>query len=185
MPTLQRLTFSSLLISLSLILSRIEISVFFSFGGSITLFSLVPIIIISLKYKYTWGALSGGVFGILHLLTTNIKFQGLCLSSVIISIFLDYIAANTVIGLTSYFEHKFNNFKYSLQIGVILSFSLKLLIHTLSGIIVWTPFFKQYSINLIIYAILYNASFIIPEMLISLLGISIVKKLLPKLFNNN
>ena len=180
MSSLQRITFSGLLISLSLILSRIGVS--FAFGGSITLFSLVPMIIISLKYGYKWGSISGIILGILHLMTTNVKFQGLTLYSVVISIILDYIIPDMIIGLSSYFILKFKGKKYDLLIGIIIAFVLKLIIHILSGVIVWYDILEEKPMmSPVIYSTIYNSSYVIPELIINLLGISIIKKTLPNL----
>lgn len=180
MSSLQRLTFSGLLISLSLILSRLGF--FFAYGGSITLFSLVPIIIISLRYGYKWGSVCGIILGVLDLMTTNLTFQGLTLSAVIISIILDYIMPNMMIGLSSYFILKFEKSKYNLFIGIIIVFALKLIIHILSGVIVWYDILEDKPMmNPVIYSIIYNSSYVVPEFIIDLLGISIIKKTVPNL----
>ena len=178
MSKLQRLTFSSLLISMSLILSKIEISLFFPFGGSITLFSLVPLIIISVRFGHRWGAFCGAVLGILHLITTNLKFQGFNIISVIISVFLDYIISYMIIGLCSYFESKQKNSKYKLYKSFFCVFISKFFVHVLSGIIVWGPFLKKNFIQTIIYSVLYNLSYLGPEMIINISGIYLFKKYL-------
>ncbi|MBP0979804.1 MAG: energy-coupled thiamine transporter ThiT [Oscillospiraceae bacterium] len=184
MSKLQRLTFSSLLISISLILSKIEFSLFFPFGGSVTLFSLVPLIIISSKFGYRWGACCGAILGILHLITTNLKFQGFNIFSIIISIFLDYIISYTIIGFFSYFVSKLKKTKYKLYISFIYVFILKFGVHVLSGIIVWSPFFKKNFIQGLVYSVLYNLSYLGPELIINILGLCIFKKLFYNLIKN-
>lgn len=182
MSTLRRLTLSSLLISLSLLLSKIKFSLFFIFGGSVTLFSLVPLIILSSKFGCKWGTLCGFIFGFFHLVTTNLKFQGLNIFSIFISIFLDYIISYMVFGLFFYFKSKLKNSKYCLYISIIYIFLLKLMIHVISGIIVWGPVLKKSLYYGIIYSILYNLAYLVPEMLISLFGVYIIKKILPNIF---
>ncbi len=180
MLKLKKLTVTSLLISMSLILSRVEISVFFSSGGSVTLFSCVPLIMISFKYGYKWGVVSCGSFGLIHLITTNFRFQGLNLFSVIFSIVLDYIVSYSMIGLSSVFKFKFKFcLKHSLAIGVIFSFFLRLLTHVISGFLIFQPMFKSF-VQTIIYVIIYNVAYIVPEMMITLVGVFVIKKLIPE-----
>ena len=191
---LRRLTWTSLLISMSLILSRIEISVFFPTGGSVTLFSVVPLIMLSFKYGYKWGVVSGGTFGLIHLLTTNLKFQGLNIFSIVCSVILDYILSYAVIGLASIFKFenqkkfkdvkKIKNTKKSLVFGTIFSFFLKFLIHLISGLIVFCPVLKSF-LKTILYDIIYNMSYIIPEMLLALCGVLMAEKFLPNFFQED
>ncbi len=122
MSSLKRLTSIGLLMSLSMILSEIKISTCFVLGGSIALFSFLPIIIISFRYGYKYGVLSGAIIGTLHLMTNNIKFQGFNTSSVIISILLDYIISHSIVGLASIIKYKFKNIKYNLVLGVVFFF---------------------------------------------------------------
>lgn len=183
MLTLNRLISTGLLISISLILSKIEISAFFISGGSITLFSMVPIIIISFRYGYKWGALSGCVFGFLHLLTTNIKFQGINIKSIFISILLDYIICYSIIGLSSFFKYS-SNIKHNLVFGVVFSFFFKFIIHTLSGILIWSSFYNSF-IAALTHSISYNALYSFPETIINLIGILLINKITPHLLEPN
>ena len=181
MVKLQRLTLSSLLIAMSILLSRLELSCFFSFGGSITLFSMVPMMIISLKYRYKWGCCCGCVFGILHLMTTSIKFQGLNLKAVFLSIFLDYILAYVSIGFLSWFYNKIIGFRFDLEISIIAVFFLRFIFHVISGVFIWSSFYSIKSfVSVIWLSISYNFSYLFPEMIINLIGMFLIKKFLVK-----
>ena len=54
----QKLTESGLLLALAVILSVLKI-IDLPYGGSITLASMLPLIILSYRYGFTWGLLSG------------------------------------------------------------------------------------------------------------------------------
>ena len=183
MMQMQRLTFSGLLMSIALILNRIELSSFFHFGGSVTLFSLVPLMVISLKYGYKWGALCGGVYGLLHLITTNLKFQGLNVVSIMASILLDYIVSYSIIGFVSFFYYRFMNFKFNISISVICVLMLRCIVHIISGILIWSSLkiekFESF-LSVMMFSIIYNISYMLPEMLINLLGLNLIKKILVK-----
>ena len=183
MTQMQRLTFSGLLISIALILSRIELSSFFSFGGSVTLFSLVPLMVISLKYGYKWGTLCGGIYGLLHLVTTNLKFQGLNVAPIMASILLDYIISYSIIGFVSFFYYRLINFKFNISISVICVLILRCIVHIISGILIWSSLnlekFESF-LSLVMFSIIYNISYMVPEMFINILGLNLIKKILVK-----
>lgn len=178
----KRLTLTGLLISISLILSKCKIS-FLINGGSITLFSMVPLIIISFMYSYRWGLFSGSIYGLLHFITTNTSFKGLNIVTVCTSIFLDYIVAFSFVGFTSFFTiYGIKSINIRLTIPVISSFFFKFLTHVLSGILIWNTVFHAFWASLI-SSITYNLIYNIPEVLITLIGILIVNKLQPQLIN--
>ena len=180
---INRLSLSSLLISISLILCHIKISSPFTFGGSITLFSCVPLLIISFKYNFKWGVFSGFIFGLLHFITSHSKLQGFSFFSVFISIFLDYIVAYSIIGFSSFFLSIFRcNFKYSSIIAASCSFFFKFLIHIISGFIIWLPIFNYSLLHTFYFSLFYNASYSIPEYFINILGLFLLNKYFPHIF---
>lgn len=175
----KRLTFTSLLISIALILSKCKIS-FFINGGSITLFSMLPLITISFVYGYKWGLFSGSIFGLLHFITTNTTFKGFNLATICFSIFLDYIIAFSFIGCASFFTlYKINNFNVKLLIAIVISFFLKFLTHVLSGVLIWNTALHSIGASLI-SSIVYNLIYNVPEMLITLVGFLLLNKLQPQ-----
>ena len=63
----RKLTETALLIALGTILSLIQFPGPWVNGGSITLCSMLPIIVIGYRYGSRWGLLSGLVYGILQM----------------------------------------------------------------------------------------------------------------------
>ena len=62
-----RLVTSGVLIGLATVLSVIKVFAL-PFGGSVTLFSMVPILVLGYMYGVKWGLLSGGVYGLLQMI---------------------------------------------------------------------------------------------------------------------
>lgn len=89
----------AIMIALAAVLSFVKI-LELPYGGSVTAFSIVPIVIISYRHGVKWGLLSGFVFSIIQLIQTasTLSYATSFLAAVTI-IFLDYIFAFTVIGL--------------------------------------------------------------------------------------
>lgn len=116
-------------------------------GGGITLFSMLPIMLLSIFYGTTVGVTGGLIFGLLKLLNGAFIVHP-------VQFLLDYILANMALGLTGVFGW---NKRLKINLGAIISVSLSVFISILSGVI----FFGQYApkgMNVWIYSCIYNIS---------------------------
>ena len=64
---IRRLVESALMLALSTLLAEFAI-IKFPFGGSVTIFSQVPMVFISYRYGIKWGAFAGLCMGIIQML---------------------------------------------------------------------------------------------------------------------
>lgn len=126
-------------------------------GGSITPGSMIPLIFISLIYGWEIGLLSGFLFGIV-----NFIMGAYILNPV--QVLFDYPLAFMCVGLAGLLKDR------SKQLAVLLGMSTRWLCHVISGVV----FFSSYAgdQNPIIYSMVYNASYMIPETIIALVVIS-------------
>lgn len=166
----KKMVLCALLIALSVILGEIKLF-HMPFGGSITLFSMLAATLCGYFCGWQWGLSSGLVIGLL-----NLVFGGQVIHPV--QLFLDYILAFTVLGLSGFFANK----KGGLYIGYIVSVLSRLVVSFLSG---WV-FFGSYAPEGMypwLYSLVYQASYILPEMVITLvlLSVPIVNKTLYRL----
>lgn len=186
MSKTRRLTESGMLIALAVILSLLKLY-HLPYGGSITLCSMLPIILIGYRYGSRWGLLSGLVYGVLQMVLGAIDgvFKGTDIGIVLCVILFDYLIAFAVLGLGGIFKGKTKNTAAALAMGSIVVSLLRLVTHFFSGYLFFSSyaewFFSQegftlgqtilskYSGNLlaVIYSFFYNASFMIPEMIIT------------------
>ncbi|WP_129600006.1 energy-coupled thiamine transporter ThiT [Anaerophilus nitritogenes] len=153
---------AGIMIALAQILSYIKIFEA-PYGGSITAGSMVPIFIYSIIWGCRPGILAGVVYGILQFLL------GKSWSLHILSIVFDYIAAFGVLGLAGLLNKNLKRVNISVCIATIGRF----ISHVISGAIV----FKAYAPageNPWIYSIKYNASYLVPELIISIFIIGIL-----------
>lgn len=114
-------------------------------GGGITLFSMLPIMLLSMVCGRTAGVTGGLIFGLLKLLNGGMIVHP-------VQFFLDYLLGSMALGLADTFGH---DHKYKVILGSLFASILGVLVSTISGAL----FFGQYApegMNPWIYSIIYN-----------------------------
>ncbi len=168
------------------------------YGGSITLFSMVPIIFVGYAYGTKWGLACGAVWGVidclmgasgtLAYLTDNMLNFMLCL-------LFDYIVAFAVVGLSGVFRNKIKNTRVSFALGAGFSVFLRFACHFVTGFIVWREYAvdtlsaNEFGLKIIdtfsgeglaaVYSLVYNGSYMLPELVISVIGALILSSIKP------
>ena len=83
-------------------------------------------------------------------------------------ILLDYVIAFSVIGLSSMFNGVIKNRLVSLEVGIVFTFLVRLLCHFLSGVLIWEVLWpNELGWAAPVWSIAYNASYMIPEIIIT------------------
>ena len=171
---LRTLAEGAIMIALATVLSFIKIYKL-PWGGSITLLSMLPIAVFSLRHGVYKGLGVSFVFALIQLFQ-GIVFDGLFawgLTPLMLigCIMLDYILPFTSLGLAGIFKNKG---LAGQLIGIAISILLRLLCHFLSGVVIfasmgmlWEGFYTE---NSWIYSIIYNASYMLPELIFTLIG---------------
>jgi thiamine transporter len=130
-------------------------------GGSITLGSMVPLIWFALRRGLRWGLEAGIVYGLVHIaIFGEIYYPA--------QILLDYPLAFGALGLAGAFQKR-------PIIGVGIAIFGRFVFHFISGVV----FFGQYAWegwNVYAYSAAYNASYLVPEFIISAIVIFILLK---------
>ena len=196
-----RLVTSSILIALASVLSFIVVFKL-PYGGSITLLSMLPIMALGYMYGAKWGMLCGVVYGVVQALlgaATSSAFAGLTGVSVLFMIILDYIIAFAVLGLAGVFKNKIKNPVVSISLGCVFAGLLRFSAHFLSGFILWGSYAQYYfgaeNMNnsfgyavlenfngtalAALYSLIYNASYMLPEIIITVIGFILISKIKP------
>lgn len=186
-----RLVTSGVFIGLATVLSIIKVFAL-PFGGSVTLCSMVPILVLSYMYGVKWGLLCGGVYGVLQMIlgaTMSQAFAGLQGWTVPVMALLDYIIAYVVVGLSGMFKGKLKNHTAAFALGSTVAILLRLVCHFLSGWILWGSYAESYFEEMsnsfgafmlnsfhgqllsAMYSLVYNASYMLPELIMSVVAI--------------
>ena len=186
------LTLSSVFIALATALSFIKVFNL-PLGGSITLLSMLPIVMISCMLGVKWGLGSAFVYSLIQLFfgitMDGIFAWGLTPVMLIGTIVLDYLLAFSVLGIAGIFSKK--GFVGTF-LGTILALGLRFLSHVISGYVIFTQleqfeiFGKMFVNRPVLYSLAYNGSFMLPEIIITSVAVAIlfripkIKKLISK-----
>ena len=160
---------SALMISIATVLSLIQITGPWPLGGGITICSMLPLVIVSHRFGVRAGVTASCVYGMIQMLIgfSNVQYATNFLMAVGI-VLLDYIVAYGVIGLSACFNGLFKQRLASIVVGVIFSFSLRFLCHFISGWWIWEALWpNELSWASPVWSLAYNASYMLPEILIT------------------
>lgn len=181
MKKIRTLVECAVLIALATVLSVIKIYEA-PLGGSVTLFSMVPIILISFRHGIQWGLGSGFVYSVIQLLLglKNVMYVPGAVG-IILCILFDYILPFTLLGLAGIFK---SEKILKILFAVFFVCVLRYICHVLSGAVVWYELTKAGGWNDLVlqtsmwtYSLIYNASYFLPEMIITLIGTPIIFKI--------
>ena len=161
----RRIVESALMVAFATALSMVKV-LDLPYGGSITLASMLPIVIISYRHGIRWGILTGSVFGVIQqLLGLSVLSYVTTWQSVIAVILLDYIIAFMVLGLGAMFKKAMPQHR-ALTLGVVFVCILRYACHVLSGVTVWKGVSIPFDAALV-YSLGYNATYMIPETIVT------------------
>lgn len=166
-----KLAFSALFIALATALSFLPIFKM-PLGGSVTLLSMLPIVMLSAMLGPKWGFGSAFVYSLIQLifgiLQDGLLGWGLTPVMLIGTILFDYIIAFTVLGFAGIFAKKGY---VGMCVGVVLAITLRFLSHFLSGVIIFKNleqfelFGTLFTNRPILYSLAYNGLYMLPELI--------------------
>ena len=167
--SIKRLAFCAICIALAAVTNLIRLYSF-PFGGSVTFFSMLFVMLPAWLFGVRSGAMCGLVFGLIQLITNALVIS-------IPQLLLDYILAFTVMGVAGFFR----NSKHGLAMGYISAVIARWIVATLAGLAWvaagstawdgWAP---------LPYSAAYNGAYIFAEAIITVIVICLppVKKAL-------
>ena len=171
--SLNKFALSALFTALTYVLSMVKI-LHLPFGGSITLFSMLCISLPSYFFGVQYGLIASFSYSLLKLAINPYIVHP-------VQMLLDYTFAYTCFGLVGLFRNKRNG----LAIGFIFACIIRFICSSLSGYV----FFSEYTPEgwvPIVYTVVYNASYIFTECILSivLINIKYVKNMIEKFKRN-
>lgn len=176
------------------------------FGGTITIASMLPLVVASYLYGVRWGLGCGLVFGILQMavgfrtvsalfLPSDEAYMGIGAGAAIL--LLDYLLAYTAVGLGGLFRRRTTCGK-ALVWGSVTALLIRYFCHVLSGAIFYGAFAEWFFVEsaaasfafshwimqsfsggglALIYSLVYNACYMLPEILITAVAALSVSRL--------
>ena len=157
----KQLTFSAMAIALAMVTSMLKLGDL-PFGGSITLCSMLFIVLIGNWYGFGVGLTSALAYGILQLVVDPYIIS-------LPQMLIDYLFAFGALGLAGVFWKSKNGLIKGYILGILGRFAFA----TLSGYIFFPTFMPEYFNSPLIYSMCYNAAYIVPEAILTLVLISL------------
>ena len=179
---LRRLTESAVLLAIATVLSLIQFSGPWVLGGSITVCSMLPIVMIAQRYGTGWGLLSALTYSLLQLVLglNNVQYAPDALTAIGI-ILLDYVFAFGVLGFSASFNRFFSDRRKAIIVGIVVTFFGRFLCHFLSGIIIWEALWPNaLGWAPVVWSLAYNGSFMLPETILTSVAAFLLYKPLQK-----
>lgn len=164
---------AAIMVALATVLSYIRI-IKLPWGGSITLLSMLPIVVYSIRRGPALGLAASFVFSLVQFgqgVIDGLFGWGLTPVSLVACIFLDYIGAYTVIGIAGIFKNKGMAGWLG---GTALAVFCRFLFHFFSGVLIWGSYGELWNgfstDNTWLYSLLYNGAYMLPEMIFTMIG---------------
>lgn len=157
------------MVALATVLSVLKVAEL-PYGGSVTLASMLPILLISYRHGVLWGLAGGAVHATLQqLLGLSNLMWFTTWQSVVAVILLDYVLAFTLVGLGGVFRRVIRRQHLALAAGAVLVSLLRYACHVLAGATVWAGLSIPTEAALA-YSFGYNATYMLPEAIVLVLA---------------
>ncbi len=124
-------------------------------GGSISL-TMVPLFVVSFRRGALAGIISGSIYGLVSMLISGVIYHPM-------SIILDYILAFGLIGISGFFTSKLPG----VIAGTCLGVGGRFLSSLVSGAVIFGSYAPEGQ-NPWIYSLVYQATYLVPELIICL-----------------
>lgn len=166
--TTKKLTTSALLIALATVLMWVSklIPAPWLQGGSVTLASMVPIVMVGIMFGTKWGLCASVAYAVIQMMFGFYPPPTQNFLSFVLVILLDYIFAFGVLGLSGFFLKITGGKKFSAPLSAFLVTTLRYVCHILSGILIWGVYAEEGQ-TVLAYSLIYNGTYMIPEIIIT------------------
>ncbi len=161
----QQLVASAVMIALASVLSLIKVWAM-PLGGSVTLLSMLPIIMISLRYGIKWGFVTSLLYAVVQIFIDlgGIMSWGITPLAWVGCLLFDYLLAYGSLGIAGLFRKQGTK---GIILGILLAIALRFISHFISGSIVFSTWCPE-GWNVYLYSVCYNAAYLLPELLFTL-----------------
>ena len=207
----RRLTESAMLLAVAIVLELIA-KMFIpeqTFGGQITIVSMLPVVLISYRHGMKWGFVASFTYSLLEMAlgAKNVSAAFLpgyfgdeaMFFNAIIMCLLDYVAAYTVLGLGGLFRNKIQKPGVGLMCGSLVALGARYVTHIASGYILFSSWAEWYFTQegfpawgaqlvealspeglALAYSAVYNGMYMLPEMIFTAIAAVILARV-PKI----
>ena len=187
---------SAIMVALATVLSMLQIWDS-PYGGSVTVLSMAPIILLSMRRGIKTGLLAGLAYSVIQLLQglSNLSWIPTPLGIVLCAL-LDYILPFTLLGLGGIFrnttlsKNQTMNTILTAALGALLVTVIRYACHVVAGAAIWYELDLEWYaddpthiVNLYgpwMFSIIYSAIYMVPEIIATTVGTGLLNKALSK-----
>ncbi len=175
----KRLVISAMFIAVSIVLNELT-PIKLPVGGSVTPFSMVPLALLGWQYGLSWGLSCGATMGILDMVVGGLEnFSYVAgIPAYLTLLFFDYLVAYGVMGVSGILKGKLKNKTLEFAIGAGLACALRFICHFITGVTIWADYADGFA-NVWGYSLGYNASYMVPELIITVIGVVVISNIKP------
>ena len=164
---IRKLVEGALLVAVATVLSMLKFDL--PFGGGVTIVSMLPIVFYSHRHGVKWGLGVAFVYSLIQLVLglDNVSYAATFVTACGV-VFLDYIIAYTVLGLSGVFGKS----RTGVAIGILVTFCLRFVCHLVTGAWIWGEWMPETFMNMTmtnpwIYSFLYNGWYMLAELVLT------------------
>lgn len=173
----------AVMLALSIVLSFVTVYEM-PMGGGITLLSMLPLCLISVKYGMKTGFSTAMLFALFQLVQGiakgNVFVYTETIPAVIICVLFDYLVPFSVLGFSGIFKKQG---KAGIIFGIALMIAVRFVCHYITGVYIWGQWAPE-GMSKYYYSLIYNGQYMLPECILTsaaaaaLINIKQIQKLL-------
>ncbi len=173
---LKILTESAIMLALAFALSSAKLFEM-PLGGSVTVASMLPIMIVSFKWGNKVGLTTAALYSVTQALQAlasgNVFPYCEGIDALIICILFDYIFPFTILGLAGMFHGKFRSVNVDYVVGASVVVLLRFASHFLTGVYIWGQWAPD-GMGKYLYSFLYNGGFLGVDFIILMMALVLI-----------
>ncbi|MDL2254143.1 energy-coupled thiamine transporter ThiT [Ruminococcaceae bacterium OttesenSCG-928-I18] len=153
---------AALMVAIAFVLSFIPLFKM-PWGGTVTCFSTLPILLLSFRHGGRWGVFGAAVYGCLQALQgMDSVVAAQTLGAMVLCVLLDYFIAYACLGFAGPIAGRFSKPTLGLVAAITLTGLMRLGCSFLSGILIWGAYAPQ-GMPVWLYSLAYNAGWCLPD----------------------
>lgn len=165
---LQTMVESAIMIALAIVLSFVTLWKMPQ-GGTVSL-TMLPLFVLSFRRGPVAGIVSGVIYGAISIIFDGVIYHPM-------SILLDYTLAYGVLGVAGFFKKNY----LGIILGTIVGTALRYICSLISGAVLFAEYAPE-GMNPWIYSLGYNATYMVPELVICIIALAALYAGSKKLF---
>lgn len=170
----RKLTHSALMIALAFILSMIKLF-HMPMGGSITVASMAPIILIAFMYDTKWALFTSLAYSLVQMFEGFYAPPVQNFVSYLMVVLLDYVIAFGVLGCAGLIYRRFKNKMVGAATATIAVIFGRFCCSFLSGVLIWTEYAPE-GMPVWLYSLGYNGTVMLGEMVVTTIAVCAIVK---------